>query len=266
MKDKIHNIDNSELAFYSTYNEELGLQFDCVIGNNITHKFPIHIHDSLCIGLINKGKRTIIWTDKSEVINQNEIFVINKNQPHTINQIEPHDYTVITIKGKLDNIDVIFENIVKSEACLILFTQLLHEVKNNRTISLSEKWKKLHRYLIDNHKLSISLTVNETFLRKSLEYIQNNYQQQISVDDIAAHSCMSIYHFCRQFKLLTGLSPHNYLRQYRLNQSYKHLQNNTSVSDTAIETGFYDCSHFIKTFYSYMAVSPKEYQESVTQQ
>ena len=78
----VQNNNNTEnLAFYSMYHDELALKFDCVVGNNVSHKFPLHIHESLCIGLITKGERNIILQDKTETIHQNEIFVINKNQP-----------------------------------------------------------------------------------------------------------------------------------------------------------------------------------------
>lgn len=254
---------SSNLAFRSIYHEELALKFDCVIGNEVHHNFPMHIHDSLCIGFIGKGKRNITWLDKITTVHQNEIFVINRNQPHAITQTEPHDYMVINVKGKLDN--VVFENIINTDTCRDLFFQLFCTLKDNNP-DLPEKWRNLYTYLTDAHKLSDSLTIQEDFIRKSLEYIQLNYQLQISVDDIAAYACMSTYHFSRLFKRLMGLSPHNYLKQYRLSKSYNHLRNNSPVFDTAIETGFYDSSHFIKTFYSYMAVSPKEYQESIRKQ
>ena len=259
----MNNIDN--LDFYSAYHDELALKYGCVVGSNVIHTFPLHIHESLCIGLITKGERNIIWSDKAETIHRNEIFIINKNQPHAINQIEPHDYVAITISGLSDNTS--YENIIKSSRCADLFCKLFDVIKKGEFAFLSEKWNNLYQYLIETHKLSTLLTVNDDFfIKKSLEYIQANYQSQISVNDIAVHACMSTYHFCRLFKQMTGLSPHNYLKQYRLSRSYKYLQQNTPVFDTAIETGFYDSSHFIKTFHSYMAVSPKKYQESVTKQ
>lgn len=264
MKNNFQHKNISNLSFHAIENEELMLRFDCVIGSDVSHKFPLHIHNSLCIGLITKGTRSIVWSDKTTTVNQNEIFVINKNQPHAINQTEPHDYIAITIKGDLEC--VIFENVIQSSLCADLFMQFFNAFIEENISELPEKWNKLYDYLIRTHKLSDSLSFNEGFLRKSLEYIQDNYPHQISVADIAAYACMSTYHFSRLFKRLTGLTPHNYLKQYRLSKSYKHLQNNFPVFDTAIETGFYDSSHFIKTFYSYMAVSPKEYQESVRKQ
>lgn len=257
----------NNLDFYSIYSEELELKFDCVVGNSVSHYFPMHIHDSLCIGLITKGVRDIAWADKTTRIHPNEIFIINRNQPHAISLAEPHDYIAITIKGGSDS--AIFENSIKSHLCTDLFLQLFYSLTKGFVSELPEKWNDLHDYLTKAHKVvnsTLSTSTNEGFLKKSLEYIQSNYQQQISVSEIAAHACMSTFHFCRQFKRLTGLSPHSYLKQYRLSQSYTRLQNNTPVFDTAIDSGFYDSSHFVKTFHSYMAVSPKEYQKSVTKQ
>lgn len=204
------------------------------------------------------------WTNKSEIFHEDEIFIINNNQPHAIERFMPHDYIAITVKGNGEC--AVFKNMLDSKHGLELFGELFYDIKNNKTNSISGKWKNLYKYLLDTCKLSDSFSSNEEFLKKALGYIKEHYQQQISLADIADYSCMSMYHFCRQFKALTGLSPHNYLRQYRISQSYKCLQNNASVFDTAIETGFYDSSHFIKTFHSYMAVSPKEYQESVIKQ
>ncbi len=102
-------------------------------------------------------------------------------------------------------------------------------------------------------------------MRRSLEYIRLNYRRQIRVEEIAAHACMSTFHFSRLFKSSTGLSPHNYLVQYRLARSREGLRGNTSVFDTAIDTGFYDSSHFVRTFHSHMAVSPKRFRESTAE-
>ena len=256
--------NTSSLVFHSVYDEKSALKFDCVIGSDVHHNFPMHIHDSLCIGLICKGKRDFVLPGKSITVNQNEIFIINRNQPHAINRTTPHDYIVINVKGNLDS--AVFENVIKSDTCLEFFLQLFQALKENDTNNLSLKWENFYNNLILSHKTSDYLTNNEVFMQKAYEYIQTNYRQQISVSEIAANACMSTFHFCRLFKQLTGLSPHNYLRQYRLSRSYKHLQKNMPVFDTAIETGFYDSSHFIKTFHSYMAVSPKEYRTSVTKQ
>jgi AraC-like DNA-binding protein len=60
-----------------------------------------------------------------------------------------------------------------------------------------------------------------------------------------------------------GISPHKYLMQYRLSMSHKSLQGNISVFDAAVNSGFYDSSHFIRTFYNNMAISPQSYRQSI---
>lgn len=217
------------------------------------------------MGLVMKGQRVLTFSDNTEIIHPDEMFVINRNQPHAICRNEPHDYVAIAIKGKgLSN--VLFQNMVNTDVSVNLFLQLYNELKAGCAEKILSAWYRLYQYLIDTHAIYSTLFPKGDFVRKSIEYMQANYQHPILVNDIADHVCMSTYHFCRSFKQLTGLSPHNYLKQYRLSRSYGYLQQNTPVFDTAIETGFYDSSHFIKVFQTYMGVSPKEYQESVIKQ
>lgn len=254
----------ADLSFYSEYSKDLKLKFECVIGKNVLHSFPMHIHDSLCIGLVTKGQRNMVWSNKPEIINQGEIFVVNVNQPHAVDSVNFHDYIIITIKGAPGGIT--FENIINSHVCINLFYQLFNAIQEGDMLTLCRKWETLFEYLFLNHKLQPLSAPEEESIQKILKYIEINYHDQISVDEIAGQACKSTYHFCRLFKKSTGLTPHNYLRQFRLNQSYRYLQQNIPVFDTAIETGFYDSSHFIRTFHSYMAVSPKEYQKSIIKQ
>lgn len=215
--------------------------------------------------MITRGKRVLILSENSEIIHVNEIFIINRNQPHAISNEEPHDYIAITIKGKgLSN--ALYQNIINTHISVSLFLQLYHELKEGNTETILAAWNHLYQYLTEIHQIHLFSSPNEDFINGAIEYIQTNYQRTILVDDIAKHACMSTYHFCRLFKRLTGLSPHSYLKQYRLSRSYRCLQQNTPVFDTAIETGFYDSSHFIKAFQAYMAVSPKEYQEAIIKQ
>lgn len=263
-----NNTENQEanLSFCSTYDKEENLKFDCVIGNNVQHVFPLHIHESLCIGTITKGQRALILSERSEIITPHELFIINPYQPHAVDSVGRHDYIAITINGsRLHNVR--FENVIKSDRCISLFFSLFHALTTNKTNGmLYDAWSRFYECLVCTGQISSdNLPPEEDFIRKSINYMHTNYQQRISVTDIARQVCMSTFHFCRSFKRLTGLSPYNYLKQYRLNRSCKCLQQNIPVFDTAIETGFYDSSHFIRTFQTYMAVSPKVYQESITQ-
>ena len=75
---------SSSIAFHPVNDEKSALKFECVTGSDVHHNFPMHIHDSLCIGLICKGKRDFILPGKSVTVNQNELFIINRNQPRAM--------------------------------------------------------------------------------------------------------------------------------------------------------------------------------------
>ena len=48
------------------------------------------------------------------------------------------------------------------------------------------------------------------------DFIHSNYQQQITIDDMARAACLSKYHFIRLFHALEGVTPYNYLQRKRV--------------------------------------------------
>jgi AraC-like DNA-binding protein/mannose-6-phosphate isomerase-like protein (cupin superfamily) len=254
-------MDDCKISFRSVYNETSGLRFDLAIGNFVERNFPMHIHDSLCIGLVRSGERRIILTDKEIVVTQGEIFVIAPNQPHSVVCSRPHDYVAVTVKRVPR--DDIFENVINTDQCRQLFAELTNAIEENSP-KLDGKWYNLYSHLINTHLSPKPSPVSKDFVRRSLEFISRNYDKPVSVGDIAAHAHMSTFHFSRLFRQHVGMSPHSFLVQYRLSRSREELRGNAQVFDAAIGAGFYDSSHFIKTFRSHMAASPQRYREQVS--
>jgi len=120
----------------------------------------------------------------------------------------------------------------------------------------------LFNHLTDNYLLSESAAPSALLLQRVEKYIADNYYNQVVISEMAKAACMSKFHFCRQFRQLAGMSPHIYLINWRLRYANKCLKNNMPVFDAAIEAGFYDSSHLVKAFRSYMAVSPDAYRKA----
>jgi AraC-like DNA-binding protein len=249
------------LVFHTAKDNSKRINFECVTGREVSHQFPFHIHHSLCIGLITKGARRIIFLDNDICIPENELFVINPLQPHAIRQPDPHDYCVITVKGLHDC--PVFSRHIRSNYCKHLFIKLLDAIQVADIEDLSVCWEELFDYLCRYHRIKPFTTVTNTVIDRTKAYVAANYQNPITVSDMAKNSCMSVFHYCRMFKSLMGISPHKYLMQYRLSISNQCLQENSPVFDTAIHSGFYDSSHFIRNFYHQMAVTPETYRNSV---
>jgi AraC-like DNA-binding protein len=210
--------------------------------------------------MITKGERRMTFLKDNVSINENEMFIINILQPHAIDSL-CHDYIVVTVKGLSDC--PFFCNRIISEQCNQLFFKLIYAIQGKCEGELIFYWDSLYEYLCQNQTVERPYAKTDKIVEKTLDFIVRNHHNPVSVNDIAQHACMSVFHFCRVFKSLTGMSPHQYLMQYRISCSHEHLQNKMPVFDTAIESGFYDSSHFVRTFFNYMALTPKAYQLSI---
>ncbi len=99
-------------------------------------------------------------------------------------------------------------------------------------------------------------------LKAALRYIRENFNENITLDDVAAIAGLSCKYFCKFFKDLTGTTPINYLMTYRIERAArKLLSSDASVTQIAYDCGFNDLSYFIKTFKAHKGVSPKEYRQ-----
>ncbi|MCE7622852.1 helix-turn-helix domain-containing protein [Vibrio fluvialis] len=72
---------------------------------------------------------------------------------------------------------------------------------------------------------------------------------------------MSLPNFSQKFKLVTNQTPKEYFTRLKLNQSKRYL-NQLSVTDTALELGYENISHFIRLFKKEFGVTPKQFKLS----
>lgn len=95
-------------------------------------------------------------------------------------------------------------------------------------------------------------------LRQVFDYIEDNLAANISLDDLAAVIGLSASHFKVLFREATALSPHQYLIRRRLERA-RHLLGNDqlSIGQVALETGFAHQSHLARHMHRVLGVSPK---------
>lgn len=98
-------------------------------------------------------------------------------------------------------------------------------------------------------------------LKQALEYMNVHLNENISLATIAEELGMSQYYFCRLFKRSTGITPHAYLIQQRVEQSKQLLkQRKLTINEIAITCGFANPSHFAKHFQKHTGISPKQFR------
>ena len=96
-------------------------------------------------------------------------------------------------------------------------------------------------------------------IKKAIEFIQANFQQQPDLDAVAKEVYLSPFHFQRLFKEWAGVSPKKFLQYISLQHAKKLLHQHT-VSDTAYETGLSGSSRLHDLFISIEGMTPGEYK------
>ncbi len=93
------------------------------------------------------------------------------------------------------------------------------------------------------------------------EYIQTHLAEPINLDDLAATTALSRYHFTRRFRRCTGTSPHEFLLRRRVEQAETILsRTDAPLVDVAARCGFSDQSHMTRVFRKYVGTTPGRYR------
>lgn len=140
-----------------------------------------------------------------------------------------------------------------------------------RIIRLLEERKKLRESLLQKLQSNNLLiaepekveNMDDLFLRKFLSRIEQVYaDSDYNIEKLSDTLGLSRGHLHRKIKDLTGTSPVDFLRNYRLKKAAALLkQRQCNVSEVAYQTGFSSAAYFAKCFKAAYNVTPTEYQE-----
>ena len=98
---------------------------------------------------------------------------------------------------------------------------------------------------------------------KSIDFMEQHLYDKILVDDIAAASHYSTYHFCRIFKALVGDSPKEYLRKRRLTVAADRLlKEQGGILDLALECQFESQEAFTRAFKGMFQITPAQFRKA----
>jgi signal transduction histidine kinase/CheY-like chemotaxis protein len=141
-----------------------------------------------------------------------------------------------------------------------------------KIIRLLEDRKKLREQLLqklqENHLLLAepekAENMDDKFLRRFLTQIEAVYADpEYNIERLSEALGLSRGHLHRKIKDLTGVSPVDFLRDYRLGKASVMIkQQRLSISEIAYQTGFSSPAYFSKCFKVLYGMTPKEYQEN----
>lgn len=97
----------------------------------------------------------------------------------------------------------------------------------------------------------------------AIEYIENNYNTKLSVDDIASKAFLAPDYFRKVFKKVTGHSVTTYMQNLRIDEACKLLSTTeTPIKDICSMVGYNDMTTFYQSFKKITGKTPNEYRKS----
>lgn len=271
-------------------NQIITISVETYDGENQLHELT-HWNDRIELIRVIEGSITCVINGENGLMNTGDICIINRQQLHMINCDNSHfkiqrllvdpvifasnkviynkylvppltDPTVAHIKvGKRESADI--AQLMDRMAELYTTTPIAYELELIAMVYLL--FQRLFMiYQSESGKHVAPATADLVLFRSMADYIYNNYQKRINLNDIAASANISKSKCGSVFKEFSGHTPVDFLNLYRLQISTDLLRTtNSAISEIAYSCGFGQQSYFNRLFLREYGITPKEYRLTV---
>lgn len=278
-------IEHTDRVFpYNTYLCSIPLDFS---------KVPLHWHDELELIYIKRGQGLVTVDFREHRVNDGTMLLILPGQLHSIKQYKDE---IMEYENILFNPSMLIPRNADST-----ITNYIHPLLNGK-ITVPTVFTPVYPYYKDviapidacdeicktmpqGYELYIKSMLFQFFfvlhnrcrnlttppknrkmvdkMKPVLKYIENNYMEKITIEEIAKVAEFSESHFMRYFKETMGTSFIDYLKEYRLTMAARLLQSSEdSVLSIATEVGFDNLSYFNRAFKARYHMTPLQYRKS----
>ena len=245
-------------------------------GYNVSREF----HDSFLLIYTLKGTGMVTSNGSDTTIPSGHGIIIDCHAPHAYKTVSDEwDFYWIHIKGSgTDPVSALAApyglrapEVEDNATFERLLKRVMQSMRINDVVSSLQISSDLHRLFL---VLSRSVIEAENYGQKReyakeldivTDYIKDNYQSSITIDDMLSKIHLSKYHFIRIFKRIMGTTPYSYLTNYRINMAKRMLRlTDKSIAEIASDCGFTDTSNFITHFKKSTGVKPVQYRRDFT--
>lgn len=233
------------------------------------------------------GKAMVIYHDETYPLTAGSVVVLGRDSAMTLTMQPEHPcqfnimrlhhvntYPYIDLNHfclEIALVDSFFGR--KSRFCILMDREFIHPtfhalvyeweqptLENSRMIELlmQEFFIKLARsFHAHNRPTGIH------FMNKARQYIQQHYQQELTVTEIAAHTGVSRSYLAQLFSSHMQCSIVEYIQAIRCDHAAYLLRSTRfPIVDIALEVGFNNRQHFARTFGKYYGVTPNHYRQT----
>lgn len=248
-------------------------------------EFKWHYHPEYELTYIIKGSGYRIVGNSYEYFDEGDLVLLGSNLPHTWSgKLEDDVYSEavviqfskefispflelqesVSIKNLLDTSGrgINFEANESLVSDIIELTEVKGVQRILKLISILDALSKKQSTLIAPNTFHIIVSKkSEMRINKVCLFIQNNFNNKISLKEAANLIYLTESNFCKFFKKATGKTYSDYLNEIRINEACRLLvQSENSISQISFECGFETLSYFNRVFNAKKGITPSVYR------
>lgn len=150
---------------------------------------------------------------------------------------------------------------LKSMFHMTSFEKLIELIKILHLMSLSDEYE-----LLNATGMSLQVTGDDNHRIDTIyDFVRSNFDERITVDEVAVKVNMTTSAFCRFFKRSTAKTFIQFLTEYRIAHACKLIsEESTSISQIALDCGFQNLSNFNRAFKNVTEKSPSQYRQEMS--
>ena len=248
----LHHHDFYEIYFFLSGNVQYNIENRSYLltPGDVLLISPMELHQPMFGSDHREYERIVLWIDKQfldgfSLPGQNFTICFDASLPNHSNLLRPEG--------------------VQRQFLMFLLEQMLSESASREPYQEIAALSYLAQVMISLNRLALqrrkddTVTPQDSTVYNVLGYINEHYNENLSLDDLANKFFISKYHLAREFQRLVGTSVHRYIVQKRLVMAKQMLSAGKPSSEVYQNCGFGDYSNFYRAFKSEYQISPKEY-------
>lgn len=223
------------------------------------------------------GTGRVICDGESFDVKKGDVFVANSNCMHAVHSDTGVTYQCLIIdsdfcqENGIDTDKIVFRSIIDDDALAEKFDEVAREINSDnefRNAAIRSTVLDFLVYLSRNY-IEKDAFVDNRVKKNAVEnikiatvYIKSRIDQKLTLDEIAAQTGLSKFHFAREFKKIVGMTTVNYINILKCERARKMLSSgNFLVHEVQELCGFENASYFTKVFKRFCGFSPMEYMK-----
>lgn len=246
----------------------------------IQHSYARHTHDYYVLCVIEQGYQSFTHQGSKQRTPPGGLILINPDEVHTGEAADGDGFQMRSLYPTASHLQTAIRELTGRDQALPFFKQVrVDEAWASATLVAAHKalaqpesalaaescflWAlvQLVKHYTEQRVSEPRLGREREAIQRARRYIDECFDQGISLTQLAEQVALSPYYLLRAFRAEVGMPPHAYLESVRIRHAQRLIEAGNPLAQVAADIGFSSQSHFTNRFKQFIGVTPGQYAQ-----